>query len=109
MTADEFAKLEARLQPVMARGERARSLLGSGCWKSDVEPYLMVRCADLQRGSGWKPSTGVFSVDAVAMGAAYNGGREDECLNLRNVLNIWVEQGRLAGEELKKEQEKIKR
>jgi len=108
MTPDEFSKLEAELQPVIAKGERARSLLGSGCWKSDVEPYLMVRCADLQRGSGWKPATGVFSVDAVAMGAAYNGGREDECLNLRNVLTIWVEQGRNAAEKLKKGQESIR-
>jgi len=108
MTADEFNKLETELQPVIAKGERARSLLGSGCWKSDVEPYLMVRCADLQRGSGWKPSTGVFSVDAVAMGAAYNGGREDECLNLRNTLNIWVEQGRQAADKLKKGQESIR-
>ena len=108
MTADEFSKLEAELQPVIAKGERARSLLGSGCWKSDVEPYLMVRCADLQRGSGWKPATGVFSVDAVAMGAAYNGGREDECLNLRNMLNKWAEQGRVAAAKLQKEQERIK-
>ena len=109
MTANDLSRLEAELLPVIAKGERAKALLDSGCWKSDVEPYLMVRSADLQRGSGWKPSSGVFSVDAVAMGAAYNGGREDECLNLRNTLNIWVEQGHLAALKLLKEQEKIKK
>ena len=109
MTAEEYAKFEAEQQPIIAKGERAHALLASGCWKTDVEPYLMVRCADLSRGSSWKPATGVFSVDAVALGASYNGGREDECLNLRNQLMSWVELGRTAAVKLSKEIERLKK
>ncbi len=69
-------------------------------------PYLTKRSVDLSRGSSWKPGTGVFNTDAVALGAAYNGGREEECMNLATVLGIWVEQGRSAAEKLAKERAK---
>jgi len=106
MNEKEFQAFEQTCLQEIARGERARELLGSKVWVADVLPYLDKRVVDLSRGSSWKPGTGVFNTDAVALGAAFNGGREEECLNLSNQLDIWVEQGCIAAEKLNKERAK---
>lgn len=106
MNKEEFQLFEQECLKDIARGERARALLGSAVWATDVVPYLNKRSVDLSHGSSWKPSTGVFNTDAVALGAAFNGGREEECMNLPTVLGIWVEQGLGAAEKLSKERAK---
>lgn len=98
-------KDEQHLQAETAKGARAREILHSGGWMQDVVPYLLVREAELSKGSSWKPG-GPATAELVAMGCAYNGGRQDECLNLRNVLEIWAEQGRVAAEKLEQERNK---
>jgi len=95
MTTEGIEKLEKELQPVIAKGQRAKAILDSGGWAQDVVPYLMVREAELSKGSSWKPGSST-DTGAVLLGCAYNGGRQDECRNLYNVLEIWAEQGRIA-------------
>ena len=97
MKADE----ELILQKEAAKGQRAKAILACSGWIQDVEPYLTDRIAALAKGSSWHPG-GSTDTGAVLLGCSYNGGREDECLNLRTQLNIWVEQGRIAQEKLDK-------
>lgn len=109
MTEHDYLVKEQALMVEISRGERAKVVLSSACWKTDVEPYLERRASELTRGSSWKPGSNIFSVDAVALGAAYNGGREEECFNLSNILNIWVEQGKVAHDKLVKLQKEHKK
>ena len=98
-------KEQVLLQEI-ARGERAKAIRHSAAWCTDIVPYLEKRKGDLSHGSSWKPASGIFNVDAVALGSAYNGGREEECGQLSAQLEIWIEQGRIAAENLAKEQAK---
>lgn len=97
MKADE----EIALQKEAAKGQRAKAILESAGWKQDVQPYITNRLAELARGSSWRPGCST-DTGAVLLGCSYNGGREDECLNLQTQLNIWIEQGRIAQEKLDK-------
>lgn len=101
MTPEALEKMEKELQPAIAKGLRARSVLNSGAWQQDVEPYLIGHEVDLSRGSSWKPGDST-DTGAVLLGCAFNGGRQSECLNLRNQLMIWDEQGRVAADKLEK-------
>jgi hypothetical protein len=98
-------KLEAELQPIIAKGQRARYILQTTGWNHDVKPYLAMREAELSKGSSWKPG-GSTDIGAIAIGAAYNGGRQDECFNLQNQLLIWEEQGNIAQKKLEQERKK---
>lgn len=99
MKADE----ELIFQKEAAKGQRAKAILACSGWMQDVEPYLIERENELSKGSSWKPGAST-DVGAVAMGSAFNGGRQSECFNLKNILGIWVENGRIAQEKLDKEQ-----
>jgi hypothetical protein len=98
---------EQEFLQAIAKGQRAKEILSCPCWKKDIEPYIQGRIIDLSRGSSWRPG-GSSTTDLTAMGCAYNGGREDECNNLSNILLIWIKQGEIAAEKLEKERGKHK-
>ena len=99
------AEREQELLAAIAKGTRAHALLVSECWTKDIVGYLTTRENDLSKGSSWKPG-GSADVGTVAMGCAYNGGRQDECINLWNQLTIWEDQGQVAAVKLEQERKK---
>ena len=93
MTKDDELRQEA------SRGERVKALLQSPCWQQDVMPYIQKMCSKLGVGALWKP-TDSASVDMVALGCAFNGGRDEGLKDINSKLNIWIEQGEVASKKL---------
>ena len=107
----DIINLEAEineLQRDAARGARALAVVQTDCFKVDLKAYIEKRKIDVSEGSVWRPGC-LPEIGAVALGCAYNGGRQDECQNMVNIFEIWVEQGKSAAEKINKAIEKLAR
>ena len=89
------------LRKEAVRGVRAREFLESPIWKEHFAPFLKKREVELGVGALWRPGD-KNTIDAVALGCAFNGGRQAQIVDVLEELDVWVKTGEYASEELKK-------
>ena len=93
---------------LLARQERYGRLLAlkqTPFWKEDIEPFLDHEERATEKGSLWSPEKGIPTVDAVALGSAFNGGRNDEITRFRGFLIRCEHEGKAAMEKLRELEE----
>jgi hypothetical protein len=94
----------ARLQSVVARGDRAREFLSSNLWANDIEPFLKAEAAKCH-WKPWRPGDPILEHQVWAE-HLYNSGRAAAYTRIIEEFRVRIEEGRAAAERLKFEMEK---
>lgn len=100
IASDEELTLRAR------RYVRIRDLLASPAWKEDLLPYLKSELAGVGRDTTWRPGAGLPQIESIALGCAYQGGKEDALLEVGAKIQSWHDEGLRAKETLEKREVK---
>lgn len=89
-----------------ARAARLRRFQASDFYMRDFHPWLQQQKREIEKGSLWHPEQGMSNCEAVALGCAYNGGREKAIKSLEKLFELIKEQGERAVAELNRREAK---
>lgn len=81
---------------------RVRDLLESPAWKEDLLPFLEGELKVVGRNTTWHPGSGLPKLESIALGCAYQGGREDALVEVGARVQSWYDEGKRAKEALER-------
>ena len=87
-----------------SRGSRVSQFLSSDFWVKDFSPYLKDEEEKSSR-CPWHPSREAVAMtcEAIALQTAFNNGMRVMAHKIREDLGIWIEKGKSAAEEIKRD------
>lgn len=102
MGIEESADKAAEHRIDISRGQEAKRFLESKFWLEILEPTLALLQSHADNNCRYSPSLSAKSVDEIAARLAYYSGASDSFGEIVKQLNIMIERGRQAAEELKR-------
>jgi hypothetical protein len=95
-------QLISKLSQNVNRGRLAEEFVSGRFFSDFIRPFMVSRDTQIAKGSLWSPMSGVARVDAVALGCAHSGGRNDELKRWQAEIDQWIAKGQASQKRLKR-------